>query len=114
MNTETQTPTNTVIPIKSGDSIVIIGRKWFDKSRGSTYFSAVGLINGIEVVNIPYDYGYENHYVEQVFKQLRESGYITNAIQSPNQCHQSLSEYCKENNITLYYTAASVSKRKDL
>lgn len=113
MNTTTNN-TETVRPVKKGDSIVIIGRKWFDKSRGSTYFSAVGLINGIEKVNIPYDYGYDNHYVEQVFKQLRESGYITNAIQYPNHCHQSLSEYCKENDITLYYTAANVSKRKDL
>lgn len=106
--------TETIQPVKKGDSIVIIGRKWFDKSRGSTYFSAIGLINGKPVVNIPYDYGYDDHYIEMVFKQLRESGYIPDSTQCPNGANEQLHTYCDRIGITLFCTATNVSKRKDL
>lgn len=104
-----QTIETKVTPIKKGDNIVIIGRKWFDKTRGSTYFSAIGLINGMPVVNIPYDYGYDDHYIEMVFKQLRESGYIPDSTQN-----EPLHTYCSRSHIALFCTATNVSKRKDL
>lgn len=63
-----------VEPVKNGDNITIIGRRWFDKINGNTYFSAVGLINGVQVVNIDFDYGYGSQYEFEIYKLLELSG----------------------------------------
>jgi len=56
------------------ENITIIGRRWFQKSYGNTYFS-VEIFNHNELVaKIAMEYGYGDHYKEQALKILRDMG----------------------------------------
>lgn len=51
-------------------------KEWFDKVNGNSYFSVQikNLENG-EIIYIPYQYGYGNHYQDEVKKLLNLNGY---------------------------------------
>lgn len=100
--------------VKKGDSITIIGRRWFDKINGNTYFSAVGLINGKEVVHIPYEYGYGNHYEDRIFQELEKAGYCPDVEHYNNGGSERLWQYCTRKGIAKYVTHSDVSRKKDL
>jgi hypothetical protein len=42
-----------------GDKMVnkleLLGRKWFERTNGNTYFSAIALHNGLEVARIDFE-----------------------------------------------------------
>lgn len=104
----------TVTPVKKGDNITIIGRRWFDRINGNTYFSAVGLINGIQVVEIPFEYGYGNHYEDRVTQEMGKAGYLPGFITHNNGSTERLWNYCDRNGITKYVTHSDVNRKKDL
>ena len=88
-------------------SITIIGRRWFDKVNGNTYFSSVGLLNGKPVVSIPFEYGYSSQYEHETWKAIcKEMN-----IDSKDSYGYS---FCQDNNIAYYCTVSDVSRRKDL
>lgn len=89
--------------------ITIIGKRWFDKLNGNTYFSAVGIVNGDVVVTIQFEYGYESHYIDCIRRELERGGYLPNIIE-----YHSLSRHCHENGIKLNCFAIDVARRKDL
>jgi len=103
-----------VTPIKSGDNITIIGRRWFDRINGNTYFSAVGLINGKEVVNIPFSYGYGEQYIYEVYKEMQQAGYMPDVEQYKNGGCKSLWQYAEDKGFTYYNTVSDVKRKKDL
>ncbi len=104
-----------VIPVKKGDNITIIGRRWFDKVNGNTYFSAVGLVNGVQVVTIEFEYGYDRMYEQRTYEELFNMGYFPTIERSKNtNSLPSISYYCRENGINLYVTHSDVSRKKDL
>jgi len=111
MNTTTTT-TNT--PVKAGDNITIIGRRWFDRINGNTYFSAVGLINGKEVVKINYEYGYGDQYIYATFGEMQKAGFCPDVEQYNNGGSESLWSYCERKGITKYNTVTDVKRKKDL
>ena len=94
-------------------SITIIGRRWFDKINGNTYFSAVGLVNGELKIEINYEYGYGNTYQHRVGNELDRLGYI-NLKKYEHGGHESLWRYCENNNIKLYSTVVDVARKRDL
>jgi hypothetical protein len=100
--------------VKAGDSITIIGRRWFDRINGNTYFSAVGIINGIEVVHIPFEYGYGNHYEDRIFQELEKAGYCPDVEHYNNGGGERAWKYCERKGITLYATHSDVNRKKDL
>ena len=112
MNTVTQSAA--VTPVKQGDTITIIGRRWFDRVNGNTYFSAVGLVNGVEVVNIPFAYGYGDHYQDKVFTELEKAGYCPDVEHYNNGSSERLWQYCNRKGITKYCTHSDVTRKKDL
>ena len=57
-------------------SITIIGRRWFDKINGNTYFSANIYVNNEHVKYIPESYGYGDYYQQAAFEWLHKNGYI--------------------------------------
>lgn len=116
-----QTETKAVIPAKQGDNITIIGRRWFDKINGNTYFSAVGLINGIEVVNIPFEYGYGDHYADQIdhyadqiFAKMEKAGYCPDVEHYNNSGSERLWQYCERKGLVKYVSVSDVTRKKDL
>jgi len=108
------TEVKTVTQVKKGDNITIIGRRWFDRINGNTYFSAVGLINGVQVVEIPFAYGYGNHYEDQIFKELQKAGYCADAENYKNGGSESFWRYCDRKGITKYVTHSDANRKKDL
>lgn len=111
MNTITS---KAVAPVKPGDNITIIGKRWFDRINGNTYFSAVGVINGVEVVNIPYEYGYDNHFIERIFDELQKLGYCPDREEYSNGSKEVFWRYCQDRNITKYTSVSDVGRKKDL
>ena len=95
-------------------SIVIVGKRWLDKVNGNTYFSAIGLIDGEIKAQIEFEYGYEDHYVWQIFRELEKSGKLTNVNHYKNGGCESPHEYCSRNGIKFYYSASDVCRKKDL
>ena len=104
----------TVVPVKSGDNITIIGRRWFDRINGNTYFSAVGIINGNEVVKIPFEYGYGDHYSDRIFTEMEKKGYLPDVEHYSNGGSERLWQYCERKGITKYTSVSDVSRKKDL
>lgn len=103
-----------VTPVKTGDNITIIARRWLDRINGNTYFSAVGLINGKTAVNIDFEYGYGNHYEDRIFQELQKAGYCSDFIKYSNGGSEALWVYCDRKGITKYVTHSDVNRKKDL
>lgn len=103
-----------VIPVQNGDSITIIGRRWFDRINGNTYFSAVALINGKEVAQIPFEYGYGNQYEHSMFNKLFGLGYCADRKTYENGSTEPFWVYCDRKGITKYVSHSDVRRKKDL
>ena len=56
--------------------ITIIGRRWFDKVNGNTYFSSKIYVNNELVHTIGMTYGYGDQYEQNSLLWLKENGYI--------------------------------------
>lgn len=104
-----ETTTKKVTPIKRGDSIVIIGKRWFDKRRGSTYHSATCLANGKEVAYVPFAYGYGDQYIYTGANELAKLGYLADFTTDTV-----FWRYCDDLGIVLHCTSADVATKKDL
>lgn len=101
--------TLTVKPVEKGDSITIIGRRWFDKSAGNTYHSCECLVNGQHVATVNFKYGYERAYEYSGMNRLAELGYL------PDFTPQTVIwRYCQDRGITYHATHSDVNRKKDL
>ncbi len=87
-------------------TIQVTAREWFDKTYGNSYFSAVICINGEEVVKLPFQYGYDDHYIDMAGEKLNELG----RIDLPKTW--SLWSYCQENKIILMTSKHRTLKRE--
>lgn len=96
-------------PVKQGDSITIVGRRWFDRVNGNTYHSCECLINGNVVARVEFEYGYGDSYQYSGMKKLAALGYL------PGFDSNSVPwRYCEERGINYYCTHSDVSRKKDL
>ncbi len=86
-------------------SLVILGRRWHQKTYGNTYFSARAYIDGEQVVNITCEYGYGNHWLHETMDGLRKRGLILSS-ETPDTLRR-----CGVNVIT---DVVDVARKKDL
>jgi hypothetical protein len=86
--------------------IEIVGRRWFNKNKGSTYHSVIAWVDNVEVVNVPYSYGYGSQYFDTAWDQLVKLG-IVPQVKAPH-------VWAQENGIILVYFANNVTRKKDL
>lgn len=79
----------------------IKAKEWFDKVNGNSYFSAQVTINfGLgdqKIINIPFQYGYGNMYLQLTRDQLQIEDYL------PPETIPNITSFCRENNIILRY-----------
>lgn len=105
---------------KKTRSIVIIGRRWFDRVNGNTYNTAQIIINGETVHSLPFDYGYGDNYADRAQQWLTDNGYLPDRAGTGNDDqtkwtpHEPMWKYCKRMNIKYIYTASNVGRKKDL
>jgi hypothetical protein len=61
-------------------TIDIQAREWFDKVNGNSYFSATVTVNygmkSEKTIDVPFQYGYGDHYKHQCMKALADGGFI--------------------------------------
>lgn len=78
-------------------TIDVIGKEWFDKVNGNSYFSARITINYAmndeKTIVLPFQYGYGDSYLDRAFEELKKLGIV-------NINHWYFSQ-CKEQGIIL-------------
>ncbi len=97
--------------IKSGDKLSITGKKWFDSVNGNTYFRCHIQLNGETLAKLPFQYGYDNHYVTEANNWLAENGYID----SPKKDYggrEELWRYCSSHEIEFEHSSYAVKTQK--
>ena len=93
-------------------SLVIIGRRWFQKSYGNTYHTAEVIVDGETIGTTKEEYGYGDQYIQSARDLLVEKGIIPDNNAAVN-C-QPLWRYCEQNNISREFRAIDVPREKDL
>jgi hypothetical protein len=87
-------------------SLVILGRRWFDKRYGNTYHTATIIVDGETVHTSDVTYGYGDAYLQTAAEWLRRNDYP--------QAGWPLSVWCRMSGIAFTYSAADVSRKRDL
>ena len=95
-------------------SIVVTAKRWFQRTYGNTYFTASIIVNGETVANLPFQYGYGDHYMDVAADTLERLGMMPGRSHSQNGSADPLWHWCRKNGIALSYSAADVSRKKDL
>lgn len=54
----------------SNKVLTLKGRRWFQRSAGNTYYSAVAIYNGKVIKQIDYAYGYGEQWLDELTKDL--------------------------------------------
>ena len=92
--------------MKKIETLVIRGRRWFQKLYGNTYHTVTVVVNG-HILKSSIQYGYGNQYLVAAADLLRENGYDIpeNNIESL----RTLKELSKND-----YKVVDVSRKKDL
>ena len=79
-------------------------KEWFDKVNGNSYFSGIITTDyGTKQeknYNMPFQYGYGEHYIDMAHQQLIKAG-IIDGERHANGSWGSLWRYCEDNNIIL-------------
>lgn len=60
--------------MKKIETLVIRGRRWFQKLYGNTYHTVIIVVNG-HILKSSIQYGYGNQYLVTAVDLLRENGY---------------------------------------
>lgn len=90
--------------------IEIAGRRWFSTTYGNTYFTCVILVDGKQIHQTDhYEYGYGDFYQQWAREWLMKNNSLPDF-----EWGDSLSMYCRENDIVLIAHASDVPRRKDL
>ena len=95
-------------------SITIIGKRWFERVNGNTYHSVIALVNGKQVVNVRFNYGYGDQYVQTAMKLLEVGKFLPNIEHYKNGATESLWSYCEKNKIQYSQFVSDVQRKKDL
>ena len=95
-------------------NIIIHGKRWFNRTHGNTYFSAVAYVNGALVEAIDYEYGYGNQYADSMLGKLEKNGHIKPRVKYDNGMHEGMYQYCEREGIEYHYSVSDVARKKDL
>lgn len=106
---------NTQFKIGEIEAVHILARRWFQQSYGNTYFSlSVDVEIGgklIEVVNVPFQYGYGDHFDTVA---LEEFSKVVDLEGKEFSNYAYLTRFCRDNGIAVYSHASDVKRKKDL
>lgn len=83
-------------------------KEWFDKAAGNSYFSATIVLDDMHLVDLPFQYGYGNHYEEMAMDAINEQD-----LDLELGMH-SLREFCEVNKIKLISNKQENCKKKEL
>src|SRR5574338_49339 len=94
-------------------TVDVIALEWFDKVNGNSYFAGTVTVNfGMKTektFNMPFQYGYGDHYKYEAFKLLQQNKVIPEQKNSV-----SAWVYYQDNNIIARYTKHEGCKKAEL
>jgi hypothetical protein len=96
------------------DSLVIIGRRWFQRGPGNTYHTAEIIMDGVTKFKTEKEYGYGEQYVETAFRELESKGLIAPRVEHSNGSHEAYWQWAERNKVALVYRSIDVSRERDL
>ena len=96
------------------NSIVIRGRRWFQKSYGNTYNTVSIEVNGQEVASLPMEHGYDDYYLQRAGDWLESNGYMPDRKHYPNGVSETVWHYFQDRGIICEYYAVDVDRKRDL
>ena len=94
-------------------TIDIQAKEWFDKVNGNSYFAgSVTVDYGMptqQIFNMPFQYGYGDHYRDIAYRLLQSKGVIKDATE-----REQLWQYAERNNIIVRYSMQRKCKQREL
>jgi len=93
------------------DTILIVGKRWFDRINGNTYHSARVYVDDELIAAAPFQYGYGDQYVQSAHEVLTEHGVVP-MKRYPNGSTEILWQVCKRLDIRLTYRVTDGLKRE--
>lgn len=115
MYAESTNADNVKFKISEIEAVHILAKRWFQSSYGNTYFSlSVDIeISGkmIEVVNVPFQYGYGDHFDSVALEEFKK---VIDLESKEFLKGSYLTRFCKDNNLPVYCNAVDVKRKKDL
>ncbi len=94
---------------KKTKTITLDAKRWFNKSCGNTYHSVNILVNGQQVHQVEFAYGYGQQYEWTARAWLAKNGYLKDI-----EDNESLWRYCDDHKIHLMQFVSDVGRKKDL
>lgn len=95
------------------NSLDVIAKEWFDKVNGNSYFSGRVIVDYGQQTekhfDMPFQYGYGSQYETEAVKTLH-----MNDLLKECSVMQSLSRYCRENNILFRSSIERGWKKRDV
>ena len=91
------------------NKLELLGRKWFERTNGNTYFSAIALHNGEEIARIDFEYGYGEQWLSEITK-LCVVDQLTRGDCQPWQYIDQL----EAKGIAVFKSCEQVTRKKDL
>ena len=95
-------------------SVHVVGRRWFQKSYGNTYFTADIYVDGELVHTLPKQYGYGDHYADMAYTWLEENNRAPMRIRHPNGGVQPAWQVAQDYGFEFTYFAHDVRRERDL
>jgi hypothetical protein len=92
------------------NKLELLGRKWFDRVNGNTYFSAVALHNGLEIARIDFEYGYADQWLYEITKAIKTTCFEARQDQQPWQYIDKL----ESQGIAVFKSCEQVTAKKRL
>jgi hypothetical protein len=90
-------------------SIMILGKRWFQRTYGNTYHRVQVYVNDKEVATSKITYGYGDQYIQTAVSLLKENGYLKSMPENTP-----LWRYCKENGIDCTIQYKDVKTEREL
>jgi hypothetical protein len=96
-------------------SIVVVGRRWFDKANGNTYHSVTAYLDGAESVHVPFAYGYDYAFEQTAWEELfPKLGLSESELRYASGAMKSCSEWCRDNGVVYASEVSDVARKSDL
>lgn len=92
------------------NKLELLGRKWFERRNGNTYFSAVALHNGLEIARIDFEYGYGDQWLYEISKAIKTSCFEARQSDQPWQYIDKL----ELQGIAVFTNCEQVTRKRDL
>ncbi len=95
-------------------TLIINARRWFQRTYGNTYFSGELLLDGEELVNIDFQYGYGGHCTHELINKAIKEGKLPAKLVYDNGCCESNWVYFERLGYKVIENIVDVQRKKDL